>query len=171
MPRTIANMVCAVHQRTPFTPTYVEQRARVLQNNGLVQLGRGAIARPRDLVNLLLATSADKVRHAPAIVHQYSDLKRLVDAEHGKAGDALEAWATKVWAGDRSEADKTLRVIQTWPEIILEDRDGYGEHFYAADKLLEQHTVVDVRRSIEIPGRVVAQIGADLGMRGCAYAA
>jgi hypothetical protein len=28
----------------------------------------------------------------------------------------------------------------------------------------------DVRRSLEIPGRVIAQIGADLGLRGCSYA-
>jgi hypothetical protein len=170
MPRTIANMVCAVHQRTPFTPTYVEQRSRACQNAGLLQLGRGANATPRDLANLLLALSADRVRHAPAIVNQYSCLKRLVDVEHPRAGDALESWVTKIWSGDRNEADKTLRIVQTWPEIILAERHSKGEYFYGEDQILERHTLLDVRRSIELPGRVIAQIGGDLGLRGCAYA-
>lgn len=172
MPRTIANMVCAVHQRTPFTPTYVEQRSRALQNAGLLQLGRGAIATPRDLVRLLLSACADKVRQAPTFVNQYSDLQRL-GAETTTAGDALESWVTKIWAGDRNEADKTLRVVQSWQEIILAERDDKqhaGQHFYGADQILEHHALFDVRRSVEIPGRVIAQIGADIGMRGCQYA-
>jgi hypothetical protein len=166
MTRTIATMVRAIIDRTKLPRTKVEQTTRELQNAGPVGLGRGAIARPIDLANILLGLSADTVRKAPATVHRYSNLTRLVEAEHPKAGDAIEAWATKIWAGDRTEAHKTLRIVQTWPELILDD-----EHFYGEDQLIEQHTVMDVRRSIEIPGRVIAQIGCDLGIRACAYAA
>jgi hypothetical protein len=172
MPRTIANMVSAVHERTHMTPTYVEQRARVLQNNGLLQLGRGATARPRDCANVLLSLSADKVRHATALVNRYSDLKRL-GADNTKAGDALEALVTEIWAGDRDAADKTIRIVQSWPEIIIAERDEEqhaGLHFYDDEQIMEMHALFDVRRSIEIPGRVIAQIGGDLGMRGCQYA-
>lgn len=171
MTRSIATMVRAIIDRTKLPRTKVEQTTRELQNAGLVQLGRGANTRPIDLANTLLGLSVDKVRHAPATVHQYSALKRLVEAEHTTAGAALEAWVTKIWAGDRGEPDKTLRIVQTWQEIVFEDRDGHTEHFYPADTLMELHAVMDVRRSIEIPGRVIAQIAADLGIRGCTYAA
>ncbi|MDH2354895.1 hypothetical protein QCM80_30135 [Bradyrhizobium sp. SSUT112] len=171
MTRSIATMVRAIIDRTKLPRTKVEQTTRELQNAGLVQLGRGANARPADLANTLLGLSADKVRHAPATVNQYSSLRRLVEAEHVKAGDALESWVTKIWAGDRDEADKVLRIVQTWQEINFEDRGHHTEHFYSAGTPLEQHTLFDVRRSIELPGRVIAQIGADLGIRGCSYAA
>lgn len=173
MTGTVPDLVRATHERSKLPATYINQRAREIQNAGLLPLAKGsayARARPRDLANLFLALAADKVRHAPATVNQYSALKRLVEAEHVKAGDALESWVTKIWAGDRDEADKTLRVVQTWQEIVFEDRDGHTEHFYAPDQLLECHALFDVRRSIEIPGRVIAQIGADLGIRGCQYA-
>lgn len=170
MTRSIATMVRAIIDRTKLPRTKIEQTTREIQNAGLVQLGRGASARPVDLANTLLALSADKVRHAPAAVIQYSSLRRLVEAEHVKADDALESWVTKIWAGDRDESDKTLRIVQTWREIVFEDRDGYTERFYPADALMELHTLFDVRRSIEVPGRVIAQIGADLGIRGCQYA-
>src|SRR5688572_7932060 len=107
MTRTFAAMVCAVIDRTKLPRTKVEQTAREIQNAGLAILGRGAIARPGDLANLLLGVSSDTVRHSPATVNQYSNLKRLVEAEHVKAGDALEAWVTKIWTGNRDEADKT----------------------------------------------------------------
>ncbi|MBR1204486.1 MULTISPECIES: hypothetical protein [unclassified Bradyrhizobium] len=171
MTRTVATMVRAIIDRTNLSRTKVEQTAREVQNAGLLQLGRGAIAKPIDLANILLALAADKVRQAPATVNQYSGLTRLVEAEHDKAGDAIEAWVTSIWAGDRDEAERTLRIVQTWPEVILHDRDGHGEHFYADGTIFEQHALLAVRRSIEIPGRVVAQIGADLGIRGAAYAA
>jgi hypothetical protein len=174
MTGTVPDLVRSTHERTKLPATYINQRAREIQNAGLLPIAKGATyarARPRDLVILLVALSADKVRHAPAIVNQYSDLRRLVDAEHTKAGDAIEAWVTKIWAGDRDAADKTLRIVQTWPEVILAERDGYSEHFYAEDQILERRVLFDVRRSIEIPGRVIAQIGADLGIRSCAYAA
>lgn len=170
MTRSIATMVRAIIDRTKLPRTKVEQTTREIQNAGLVQLGRGASARPVDLANTLLALSADKVRHAPATVHNYSSLRRLVDVEQAKAGDALESYVTKIWAGDRDEADKTLRIVQTWQEVVFEDRDGHTEHFYPAGALMELHALFDVRRSIEIPGRVIAQIGADLGIRGCRYA-
>ena len=173
MTRSIATMVRAIIDRTKLPRTKVEQTAREIQNAGLVRLGRGAIARPIDLSNTLLALSADKVRHAPTTVNQYSNLKRLVEAEHTKAGDALESWVTKIWAGDRNEADKTLRIVQSWPEIIMterNDRQHKGEHFYNDDQIMEFHALFDVRRSLEIPGRVIAQIGGDLGLRGCQYA-
>jgi len=166
-------MARALIDRTNIPKTKIEQTARALQNAGLLPLGRGSIARPGDLANLLLGISSDTVRRSPATVNQYSKLKRLVEAEHVKAGDALEAWVTKIWVGDRDEADKTLRIVQSWPEIILaesDDRQHSGQHFYAEDQLLERHALFDVRRSIEIPGLVVAQIGADLGKRGCSYA-
>jgi hypothetical protein len=137
----------------------------------LAILGRGAIARPGDLANLLLGVSSDAVRRAPATVNQYANLKRLVDAEHRKAGDAIEAWITRIWSGDRDDAAKTLRVVQSWPEVILVDSDHHPEHFYADGQIMEFHALNKVRRSIEIPGIVIAQIGADLGKRGCSYAA
>lgn len=170
MTRTFAAMVCAVIDRTKLPRSKVEQTAREIQNAGLAVLGRGAIARPGDLANLLLGVSSDTVRRSPAAVNTYRNLKRLVEAEHPKAGEALESWITKIWSGDRDDADKTLRIIQTWHEIVFEDRDGHTEHFYGEDQILEQHAVMDVRRSIEIPGRVVAAIGADIGMRHCQYA-
>lgn len=165
MTRTFAALVQACKNRTNLPKTKVEQTARSIQNAGLAQLGRGSIARPGDFANLILGISADTVRRAPATVNQYTNLKRLVESEVPKAGDAIEAWVTKIWSGDRDEAHKTLRIVQSWPEVILDD-----DHFYAAEQLLEQHAVLNVRRSIEIPGRVVAQIGADIGMRGCQYA-
>jgi hypothetical protein len=171
MTRTFAAMVCAVIDRTTLPRAKVEQTAREIQNAGLAVLGRGAIARPGDLANLLLGVSSDTVRRSPATVNQYSNLKRLVEAEHVKAGNALEAWVTKVWSGNRDEADKTLRIVQSWPEIVFYDRDHHAEHFYSEDHLIERHALLDVRRSIEIPGLVIAQIGADLGLRGCQYAA
>jgi hypothetical protein len=172
--RTIATMVRAIIDRTNLPRTKVEQTAREIQNAGLLKIGRGAIARPSDLANILIALAADKVRQAPATVTQYSSLKRLVECEHPNAGDALEAWITKIWSGDRDAADKTFRIVQSWPEIIItesDDRQHKGEHFYPEDQVMEFHALFDVRRSLEIPGRVIAQIGADLGMRGCTYAA
>ena len=163
-------MVRAIIDRTKLPRTKVEQTAREIQNAGLVQIWRGAIARPVDLANMLIGVSADKVRHAPATVNQYSNLKRLVEAEHARAGAATEAWVTAIWSGNRDEADKTMRIVQTWPEIIFNDRDEHGEHFYGEDQIMELHSVMNVRRSIEIPGRVIAEIGADLGMRACRYA-
>jgi hypothetical protein len=174
MTRTFAAMVCAVIDRTNIPKTKIEQTARELQNAGQASLGRGSIARPGDLANLLLGISSDTVRGAPATVNRYSNLKRLVDAEYPKAGDAVESWITKIWAGNRDEAEKTLRIVQSWPEIILadsDDRQHSGEHFYADGQIMEFHALNKVRRSIEIPGLVVAQIGADLGKRGCTYAA
>jgi hypothetical protein len=168
MTGTVPDLVRSTHERTKLPSTTVQQRSREIQNAGLLPLARGsayARARPRDLTHLLLALSADKVRQAPATVTRYSNLKRLVEAEHPKAGDAVEAWITKIWSGDRGESHKTLRIVQTWQEIILD-----AEHFYGEDQFLERHELSDVRRSIEIPGRVVAAIGGDLGMRGCQYA-
>lgn len=176
MTGTVPDLVRSTHERTKLPATYIHQRSREIQNAGLLPLARGsayARAKPRDAVNLWIALAADKVRHAPATVNQYSSLKRLVEAEHGKAGDAIESWVTKIWSGNRDEADKTLRIVQTWPEVILAERDDEqhaGEHFYPDDAFIERHALFDVRRSLEIPGRVVAQIGADLGMRGCQYA-
>lgn len=173
MTRTFAAMVCAVINRAKLPRAKVEQTARELQNAGLAVLGRGAIARPIDLTNLLLGVSSDTVRRSPATVNQYSNLKRLVEAEHAKAGDAIEAWITNIWSGHRDEADKTLRIVQTWQEIIIaarDDKQHKGEHFYPDGQILEFHGLFDVRRSLEIPGLVIAQIGGDLGMRGCQYA-
>jgi hypothetical protein len=51
-----------------------------------------------------------------------------------------------------------------------DDEQHAGEHFYGEDQIMEQHALFDVRRSLEIPGRIIAQIGGDLGMRGCKYA-
>lgn len=162
---TFAALVCATIEHTKLPRTKIEQTAREIQNAGQASLGRGAIARPGDLANLLLGSSSDTVRGAPAFVNEYSRLQRLVESEHPKAGDAIEAWVTKIWSGDRDEAHKTLRIVQSRPEVILDD-----EHFYGPDQFIEQHAVFDVRRSIEIPGRVIAAIGADLGKRGCSYA-
>jgi hypothetical protein len=168
---TFATMARAVIDRTNIPKTKIEQTARELQNAGLLPLGRGSIARPGDLANLLVGVSSDTVRGSPATVNRYSRLNRLVEAEHVMAGNALEAWVTKVWSGNRDEADKTLRIVQSWPEIVFYDRDHHAEHFYSEDQLIERHALFDVRRSIEIPGLVIAQIGADLGKRGCQYAA
>jgi hypothetical protein len=106
-------------------------------------------------------------------VNRYASLKRLVEAEHVKAGDAIEAWVTSIWAGNCDAADKTLRIVQSWEEIIFADsadRQHSGEHFYPDGQFIERHELFEVRRSIEIPGIVIAQIGADLGKRGCSYA-
>jgi hypothetical protein len=167
---TFAALVCATIEHTKLPRTKVEQTAREIQNAGQAVLGRGAIARPGDLAHLLLGVSSDTVRSAPATVNRYSRLTRLVEAEHPKAGDAIEAWVTKIWSGDRDEADKTLRIVQSWPEIVFHDRDHHPEHFYADGHIMERHALFEVRRSIEIPGIVIAQIGADLGKRGCSYA-
>jgi hypothetical protein len=176
MTGTVPDLVRSTHARTKLPATFVNQRAREIQNAGLLPLAKGsayARARPRDLVNLLLALSADKVRHAPATVNQYANLKRLVERDHANAGDALEELVTRIWSGDRNAADKTVRIVQSWPEIIITERDDdqhSGEHFYGDGQIMEFHALFDVRRSLEIPGRVIAQIGGDLGMRGCQYA-
>jgi hypothetical protein len=176
MTGTVPDLVRSTHERTKLPSPYIHQRSREIQNAGLLPIAKGATyarARPRDAVNLFIALSADRVRHAPATVHQYASLRRLVEADHVKAGDALEALVTKIWSGDRDAADKTIRIVQTWAEIIIaesDDRQHKGEHFYSEDKIMESHALFDVRRSLEIPGRVIAQIGGDLGMRGCQYA-
>jgi hypothetical protein len=175
MTGTVPDLVRSTHARTKLPATKINQSAREIQNAGLLPIANGATyakARPRDLVRLLFAVSADKVRHAPALVNRYSDLKRL-GADNTSAGDALEALVGKIWSGDRDAADKTIRVVQSWPEVIIAERDDEqhaGDHYYGEDQIMELHALFDVRRSIEIPGRVIAQIGADLGFKGCAYA-
>jgi hypothetical protein len=175
MTGTVPDLVRSTHERTKLPATKIGQSARAIQNAGLLPIAKGATyakARPRDLMRLLFAVSSDKVRHAPAIVNQYSDLTRLTD-DRCKAGDALEALIGQIWSGDRDAADKTIRIVQSWPEVILAERGDEqhaGEHFYGEDQIMERHALFDVRRSIEIPGRVIAQIGGDLGFRGCAYA-
>jgi hypothetical protein len=79
----------------------------------------------------------------------------------------------KIWSGDRHAADTTIRIVQSWPQVILAesgDEQHAGEHFYGEDQIMERHALFDVRRSLEIPGRIIAEIGGDLGMRGCQYA-
>jgi hypothetical protein len=175
MTGTVPDLVRSTHERTKLPVTKMSQSARAIQNAGLLPIANGATyakARPRDLMRLLFAVSSDKVRHAPAIVNQYSDLQRLTD-DRCRAGDALEALIDKIWSGDRDAADKTVRIVQSWPEVILAERGDEqhaGEHFYGDDQIMECHGLFDVRRSIEVPGRVIAQIGGDLGFRGCAYA-
>jgi hypothetical protein len=176
MTGTVPDLVRSTHERTKLPVTKMSQSARAIQNAGLLPIAKGATyakARPRDLMRLLFAVSSDKVRHAPAIVNQYSDLQRLVESEHVRAGDALEALIGQIWSGDRNAADKTIRIVQSWPEVILAERGDEqhaGEHFYGDDQIMERHALFDVRRSIEIPGRVIAQIGGDLGFRKCDYA-
>lgn len=173
---TIPDLVRATHERTAIPSTYVEQRAREIQKAGLLPVANGAnrpTAKPRDLAHLLLALSADRVCNAPATVNRYRVLQRLVEADHVRAGDALEALITQIWSGDKDAADKTIRIVQTWEEVIVADRNDEqhaGEHFYPEDAVIEFHALDRVRRSIEIPGCVIARIGADLGLRGCQYA-
>jgi hypothetical protein len=185
MTGTVPDLIKSTAKRTKLTTTYVNQRAREIQNAGLLPVAVGssyAKAKPRDLTNLLIALAADKVRQAPAFVSRYVNLRRRIPTEYRKAGDALEAMIANIWRGDGTQKTSVIRIVQTWQQIILQDADSHCTYFYDPNDVIDlpwddtaipyRHSIEnqEVRRSLEIPGTVIAEIGADMGMRGCAYA-
>ena len=182
MTASIPALVVSAVKRTGLPSTYVTQRARELQNAGLLPIANGAnrpAVRPRHLAHLLIGLASDRVRKAPALVHEYASLERIHFADlivegHAdvkRAGDAIETIITSVWAGNCEHRGDVFRIVQH-PEakIVILDDKGYGEHFYTPGTFMEFHRIDAVTRAIEIPVSVIAEIGADLGFKGCNYA-
>lgn len=168
MSGSIADLTRAVGARTGFTATYIEQRARALQGAGLLPVANGRqhiAAKPRDLAHLLLSLASAKVRNAPATVHKYASLAMLSE-DKSRAGDVIEQLIKTIWDGDRQARGTKIAIVETESKVIL-SFDGYETHFYPADTIIEFRGIDSVRRTLEIPCIVIAQIGADLGFARC----
>jgi hypothetical protein len=176
MTESIPALVRATISRTGLRKAFVEQRARQLQDAGLLPVAVGTskvAAQPRHLTHLLISLAAARVRSAPALVHEYAALARIGDHSPRLAGDAIEQLIARIWSGDKADHGKVVHIVSTWPEFIITERADNvfaGEHFYEPGAVMEFHGLDAVRRVLEIPVCVVAQIGADIGFQGCRYA-
>lgn len=168
MSGSIADLTRAVGARTGFTATFVEQRGRQLQGAGLLPVAQGRThiaAKPRHLAHLLLSLASAKVRNAPAVVNEYAGLATLSE-DKTRAGDALEQLVRIIWDGDRQARGTKIAIVETEPKIFISS-DGYETHFYPTSEIVENRGTIEVRRTLEIPCIVIAQIGADLGYTRC----
>lgn len=168
MAGTVPDLVRAVIGRTGLPKVFVEQRARALQDAGLLPVGVGRrveAARPRDLARLLLALSADKVRKAPATVQLYSELATVNTGE--PAGAAVESLVADIWSGDRERRGDVLTITTSEPLLTIAARDTPGRRYWPPGSYVDLPHADALRRFLAIPGMVIAAIGADLGQRGC----
>jgi hypothetical protein len=172
---TLSDLTRATIERTKLPS--VEQRARALQTAGLVT-AKNIV--PLECARLLIALAARQASKAIAFTNQYASLEKIrwhrqfsaPDEPNPpeRAGDAIERLVMSIWGGSREHIGATVQVITSWPEIIITDARGYGDHFHPSGTLMEAHGFADVRHSLEIPACIIAQIGADLGHKGCTYA-
>lgn len=168
---TIPDLVRATAARTGLAATFVEQRGRSLQDAGNLPVSSGsqrALARPVDCASLLLSLAAERVRHAPATVDEFASLAHIQTGE--TAISALVTLISTIWRGDRAARGAHIVVDTTEPMIAIR-RDGHERRFWRGDAILDMKCVDTFRRRIEVPGMVIAAIGADLGFKGCADAA
>jgi hypothetical protein len=175
MTGTVPDMVRALVLRTKLNRTHVEQRARSLQDAGLIQRAIGTArpaARASDLARLLLGLGADRVRQTAGLVQTYSNLERIGDHHTPRlAGEAIEQLIARIWLGNRTSTRTAFHIVQSpAPEIIITlpaDKAFTGDHFYERGAVMEYHALDQVRRVLEIPGCIIAQVGADLGFARC----
>lgn len=186
MAGTVPELVRAVIGRTGLPKVYCEQRARALQDAGLLPVGVGRrveAARPRDLARLLLALASDRVRTAPATVQRYSELcqpsvevprallwRAAAPERRDTAGDAIERWVADIFGGDRAARRIVLEIDKTIGAVHLHDPTGPSVQFLEPGAFMAR-PLDSVRSTLQVPGAVIAGIGADMGMRGCANAA
>ena len=165
---TVSDLTRATSARTGLRATFIEQRARIIQSAGLLPVATGkqhVAAKPRHLVHLLFSIAAARVRTAPHIVGQISELERIQTGE--RASDAVEQWIGFVWQGDSASRRQALTIVEhPRLEVILA-----ANHYYPVGEIMDIRGPLDMRRSIDVPGKVIAAIGADLGFKGCANAA
>lgn len=168
---TVPDLIRATIARTAHPRAFVEQRGRTLQDAGLLPVNSGTsrvAARPVDCASLLLALAAAKVREAPGTVTRLGGLSSLQSGELAIA--ALSALVSDIWSGDRAARGATVTLDTTEPMIEI-TRAGRAARYWPDDQVLDMRHADTVRRRIEIPGLVIAAIGADLGIRGCRDAA
>lgn len=164
---TVPDLIRATIARTAHPRAFVEQRGRALQDAGLLPVNSGTsrvAARPVDCASLLLALAAAKVREAPGTVTRLGGLSSLQTGELATA--ALSALVADIWSGDRAARGATVTLDITEPTIEI-TRDGRAARYWPDDHVLDMRNPDTMRRRIEIPGMVIAAIGADLGFRGC----
>lgn len=169
---SIADLVRSVAGRTHHPHRFVEQRARELQNAGLLPVSTGSsryAVKARDCSRLLLSLVAQPVREAPQAVRALSDLEHVQDKT--RVGDALERLVFAVWQGDRISRGAIITIDTTEPAIAIRHEDGRQERFFETGTILDMAFIDTVRRQMIVPALVIAGIGADLGFRGCADAA
>jgi hypothetical protein len=174
---TLADLIRATIVRTKLPRSHVERRARALHSAGLVSTKNIV---PLECARLLTALAAPQASKATAFTNQYAALERIrwhnqvadPDAPNPpqRAGDTIERLVASIWGGSREHVGKIVEIVTTSPEIVIYDERGYGDHFHPSGTLTESSGPIGVRSTMAIPGRVIAQIGADLGHKGCAYA-
>lgn len=170
---TLSDLVRATIERTKQPRPHVEQSARALQKAGMLS-AKNIV--PLEGARLLIALAARKASEATAFTNEYASLERIrwhnaiaapgEPNEPQRAGDAIERLVASIWGGSREHIKKTVMIIQSWPEIVID-----GDHYHPSGTLMETGGIIsEVRRSLEIPACIIAQIGADLGHTGCRYA-
>lgn len=166
--KTVAALVAAVSGRSGLPKNHVEQRARQLQDSGYLPLAKGR-SRPavtaRDLAYLLIGLAANRVRVTPAFVGEYAGLRNVGTKE--TLADGIERVVESIWRGDRSHVRESI-ALQLAPANPFATVAGQG--FHSRDKFVAENYVDTVRPTFEIPCRLIAMIGYDLGHEGCAYA-
>lgn len=165
---TVSDLTRAIAARTGLRATFIEQRARSLQAAGLLPVATGKqhiAAKPRHLTHLLFSMASARVRGAQHIVTQISELERIQTGE--RAGDAVEKWIGFVWQGDAASRRQVLTIVEhPRLEVVLA-----ANHYYPPGEIMDIRGPLDMRRSTDVPGKVIAAIGHDLGFKGCANAA
>lgn len=168
---SVPELVRATAARTGLAATFVEQRGRALQDAGNLPVSSGsqrALARPVDCASLLLSLAAERVRHAPATVDEFASLANIQTGESAIA--ALVTLISAIWRGERAARGAHVVIDMSEPMIAIR-REGRETRYWRGDAVLDVKHVDTFRRRLEIPGMVIAAIGADLGHRGCADAA
>jgi len=168
---SVPELVRATAARTGLPRAFVEQRGRSLQDAGNLPVSSGsqrALARPVDCASLLLSLAAERVRHAPATVDEFASLANIQTGE--TAISALVTLISTIWRGDRAARGAHVTIDMSEPMIAIR-RDGREDRYWRGDAILDFKGVDTFRRRIEVPGMVIAGIGADLGFKGCSDAA
>ena len=176
MTGTVADLLAIVNDRTAFPKTFVEQRARNLQAGGRLRVTAGSKqppATPRDLVNILFALAASVARRASIVASDFEMLERLGGCEptERRAGDFLERLIARAWAGHHEHPESIITLSRhPVPQVDITGPAYRNVRFYPTGQLMALSGRDRVRTAIDIPIKIIAAIGGDLGHKACAYA-
>jgi hypothetical protein len=160
MTPTIADVIEALAERSMLPRAYVEHRAREIKDAGFLRIGRLARATPRDVALIVIALAADKINRSPKFVDAYGGF--AIAGTDDNVIDAIEAIIYRIWSGKREDRDLLIKVYLDQPLITVG-----AERFEPHGHLPGARSISSIERVLEIPCRIFAEIGCDLGFKGC----